>query len=245
MQVSTRTGGYMKTILLLFLGAVLSYFIGSLNSSIIMSRVLKKDDIRKSGSGNAGATNMVRTYGRAYGVLAFVLDFLKVVLAYCLVWLIFSRVDSGVFEKYEYFFKVTTGFFCFLGHIYPCFFGFRGGKGITVCAAMICVLDWRLFVLGATLFFVVVFITKYISFSSVLFAIVYPVCTFFLFDKEFSFLQHYIVSKNTFGEEETLYRLLALAIAIVFSIIVLYKHRENIRRLLKGEENKIGSHKKD
>ena len=157
----------MKTIILLIICAVFSYLIGSLNSSIIMSRVLKNDDIRESGSGNAGATNMVRTYGRAYGILAFVLDFLKVIIAYLIVWLIFSKVDGAIFEKYEYFFKVTSGFFCFIGHIYPCFFGFRGGKGITVCAAMICVLDWRLFIMGATLFFIVAFITKYISFSSI------------------------------------------------------------------------------
>ena len=235
----------MKTVVLLLIGAVISYLIGSLNSSIIMSRVLKKDDIRESGSGNAGATNMVRTYGKAYGVLAFVLDFVKVIVAYLIVWLIFSRVDADIFSKYEYFFKVVTGFFCFIGHIYPCFFGFRGGKGITVCAAMICLLDWRLFILGAILFFAIVFITKYISFSSILFGIVYPVCTFFLFDKEFSIINRYIEPKNSFGEQEMTLRIVATVIAAVFSAIVLYKHRENIQRLIKGEENKIGSHKKD
>ena len=233
----------MKTVLFLLLCAVISYLIGSLNSSIIMSRVLMKDDIRDSGSGNAGATNMVRTYGRFYGVLSFVLDFLKVLIAYLIVWLIFSRVDAAMFERYEYFFKVTVGFFCFIGHIYPCFFGFRGGKGITVCAAVVCLLDWRLFIIGTLLFFALVFVTKYISLSSIAFAVVYPVCTFFLFDRDFSFIKHYIVPKNSFGAEEMKYRLIALVIAIVFSVIVLIKHRENIKRLMKGEENKIGSHK--
>ena len=235
----------MKTVLLLLISAVLSYVIGSLNSSVIISRVIKKDDIRNSGSGNAGATNMVRTYGRIWGILAFVLDFLKVLLAYLIVWAIFSNVDAAIFEKYEYFFKVITGFFCFIGHIYPCFFGFKGGKGITVCAAMICLLDWRMFILGFILFFAIVFITKYISFSSILFAVVYPVCTYILFDKEYNFIEHYIKSKNTFGEDEIKFRLIALAISIVFSVIVLIKHRENIKRLLKGEENKIGSKKKN
>lgn len=234
----------MKTVLFIILGAVISYLIGSLNSSIIMSRVLKKDDIRNSGSGNAGATNMVRTYGRAYGVLAFVLDFIKVIAAYYIVYLIFRSFDAAGVEKYEYFFKVVSGFFCFIGHIYPCFFGFKGGKGVTVCAAMICLLDWRMFVLGLILFFAIVFITKYISFSSILFAVVYPICTFFLFDKDFSFIHHYIRAKNSFGENEMTLRLIALAISIVFSVIVLIKHRENIKRLIKGEENKIGSHKK-
>ncbi len=234
----------MKTVILLLLGAVISYLIGSLNSSIIMSRVLKKDDIRESGSGNAGATNMVRTYGRFYGVLSFVLDFVKVAVAYLIVWLIFSRVDGDIFNKYEYFFKVTVGFFCFIGHIYPCFFGFRGGKGITVCAAMICILDWRLFIIGLVLFFALVFVTKYISLSSIVFAVVYPICTFFLFDKDFSFIKHYIVSKNTFGDGEMKFRLFALLIALAFSVIVLVKHKENIKRLVSGEENKIGSHKK-
>ena len=234
----------MKITILLIISAIISYLIGSLNSSIIMSRVLKKDDIRNSGSGNAGATNMVRTYGKAYGVLAFVLDFVKVILAYLIVWAIFSKVDGALFDKYTYFFKVVVGFFCFIGHIYPCFFGFKGGKGVTVCAAMICLLDWRMFVLGFVLFFAIVFITKYISFSSILFAIVYPVCTFILFDKEYSFIHHYIRAKNSFGADEMKYRLAALAISIVFSTIVLIKHRDNIKRLLKGEENKIGSKKK-
>ncbi len=234
----------MNLSILLLIGAVISYLIGSLNSSIIMSKLMNKGDIRESGSGNAGATNMVRTYGRAYGVLAFMLDFLKVILAYLIVWLIFSRIDAALFDKYEYFFKVVTGFFCFIGHIYPCWFGFRGGKGITVCAAMICLLDWRLFIIGAILFFAIVFITKYISFSSILFAVVYPVCTFFLFDKEFSIIHHYIVPKNSFGEQEMTLRIVAVIIAVIFSVIVLIKHRENIKRLIKGEENKIGSHKK-
>ena len=235
----------MKTIILLLISAVISYLIGSLNSSIIMSRVLKKDDIRNSGSGNAGATNMVRTYGKVYGVAAFILDFLKVIAAYLIVWAIFSKVDGALFAQYEYFFKVITGFFCFIGHIFPCFFGFRGGKGITVCAAMICLLDWRLFLIGLVLFFAIVFITQYISFSSILFAVIYPVCTFFLFDKEFSIIHHYIRAKNSFGENEMQLRLAALAISIVFSIIVLIKHKDNIKRLLKGEENKIGSRKKE
>ena len=235
----------MKTVILLLISAVISYLIGSLNSSIIMSKVLKKDDIRNSGSGNAGATNMVRTYGRAYGVAAFILDFLKVIAAYFIVMAIFSRVDSAVFEKYEYFFKVITGFFCFIGHIYPCFFGFKGGKGVTVCAAMICLLDWRMFVIGLVLFFAIVFITRYISFSSILFAVVYPIFTFFLFDKKYTFFPPSITLKNTFGEDEMTYRMIALAISILFSAIVLIKHKDNIKRLLKGEENKIGSHKKD
>ena len=235
----------MQTVIIFILGAVISYLIGSLNSSIIMSRVLKKDDIRNSGSGNAGATNMVRTYGRAYGVLAFVLDFLKVILAYYIVFLLFKGFDPAGVLKYQYFIKVVSGFFCFIGHIYPCFFGFKGGKGVTVCAAMICLLDWRMFVLGFILFFAIVFITKYISFSSILFAVVYPICTYILFDKEYSFINHYIRAKNTFGANEMKLRLVALAISIVFSVIVLLKHRENIKRLIKGEENKIGSHKKE
>ena len=108
---------------------------------------------------------------------------------------------------------------------------------------MICTLDWRLFIMGATLFFAVVFITKYISFSSIAFAVVYPICTFFLFDREFSIIHHYIVPKNTFGAEEMKYRIIAVIIAVIFSVIVLIKHRENIKRLIKGEENKIGSKK--
>ncbi|MBQ7203922.1 MAG: glycerol-3-phosphate 1-O-acyltransferase PlsY [Eubacterium sp.] len=234
----------MKAFFLLLICAVISYLIGSLNSSIIVSRFIKKDDIRQSGSGNAGATNMVRTYGKFWGVLAFVLDFLKVIIAYLIVWLIFSNVEPAIFEKYVYFFKVITGFFCFIGHIYPCFFGFKGGKGITVCAALVCILDWRLFIIGAALFFALVFITKYISLSSIAFAFVYPICTFFLFDRKFSIFQHYIVSNNTFGEDDMTYRLIATAIAVLFSVIVLIKHKDNIKRLLKGEENKIGSKKK-
>lgn len=206
---------------------VIGYLIGSCNTSIIISKCLKKSDVRKSGSGNAGASNMVRTYGIKYGVITFVADFFKVVVAFFIARALFLAFQPEFYETYSYFVKVIVSLFCFIGHIYPCFFGFKGGKGITVCAGMIFIIDWRMFIFGATLFLVVMAISKYISLSSVLFALSYPLFTLFLFDK------------SGYGDNGTKFKVLAVILSAVFSVFVTLKHKENIVRLKNGTENRF------
>ena len=134
-----------KMILLLIFVAVISYFIGSINCSILISKFFKKD-VRESGSGNAGATNMLRTFGPAIGVITMLGDFLKT-----LVPLLITRF---VFKDEAYWQAVVAfaGFFCSMGHAFPIYFGFRGGKAVTVVAMVYLIVDWRVFLIAVLLF---------------------------------------------------------------------------------------------
>lgn len=209
---------------MLIIIAVLSYLLGSLNFSIIVSRALAKKDIRESGSGNAGATNMLRTYGKKFAVFTMLGDILKVALAIVISFLIlktpleflFSRpadADSVARIMLE---KEFAGFFCVLGHIFPLFFKFKGGKGVAACTGMVLLVDWRIALILFVIFAILVLLTKWISLGSITIAVMYPIliCAFYK-------------------------SVLLTLIAVMFALIVIVAHRENIKRLIKGTENKI------
>ncbi len=142
----------------LILGAVLSYLLGSLNFGIILSRKFQKEDVRTHGSGNAGSTNMLRNYGKLPAVATILGDMAKVAVAILLVRLL---VGNELYAQQPIFIKSFAGLFCVLGHIFPCFFRFKGGKGVATCGGMV--------------FIVAALITKWVSLGSILMAILYPV----------------------------------------------------------------------
>ena len=193
------------------------YLIGSLNYSIIYSRVFMNTDVRKRGSGNAGSTNMMRTYGWKAGVITLCTDFLKAFLVTLGAWAIFvincpDWTQSGV---------AAAGLSCAIGHCFPAFFGFRGGKGVAVGAIMSLMVDWRCFLVIIATFLVFVAITRYVSLGSMCGALAFPISLAFFID--LSSVQNII----TFG----------CACCVAALIIVL--HRKNIQRLFKGTESKI------
>lgn len=204
--------------------AIISYLLGSLNFSIILSRSLTKKDIRESGSGNAGATNMLRTYGKKYAALTMLGDVFKVFIAVAIAFAIlqvdfkylfvFPR-DAGE-QTILVFQKEFAGFFCLLGHIFPCFFKFKGGKGMAACTGMVIMVDWRIALILFIVFAAIVAISKMISLGSVTIAVLFPVLITCFY-------------KNLF----------LTLIAVLFAVIVIIAHRENIKRLIKGTENKI------
>lgn len=204
--------------------AIISYLLGSLNFSIILSRSLTKKDIRESGSGNAGATNMLRTYGKKYAALTMLGDIFKVFIAVAIAFAIlqvdfkylfvFPR-DAGE-QTVLVFQKEFAGFFCLLGHIFPCFFKFKGGKGMAACTGMVIMVDWRIALILFIIFAAIVAISKMISFGSVTIVVLFPVLITCFY-------------KNLF----------LTLIAVLFAVIVITAHRENIKRLIKGTENKI------
>ena len=118
----------------LILGAVLSYLLGSLNFGIILSRKFQKEDVRTHGSGNAGSTNMLRNYGKLPAVATILGDMAKVAVAILLVRLL---VGNDLYAQQPIFIKSFAGLFCVLGHIFPCFFRFKGGKGVATCGGMV------------------------------------------------------------------------------------------------------------
>ena len=204
--------------------AVIAYLLGSLNFSIILSEVVKKKDIRDSGSGNAGATNMLRTYGKKAAVGTMIGDILKVALGIIIACAIldvpmkyiFSNPADAAEIQRVMLYKEFAGLFCVLGHIFPLYFKFKGGKGVAACTGMVIIVDWRIALILFVIFIGVILISKWISLGSIVIALLYPVLIF-------AFYKNFILA----------------AVALLFTAIVIVAHRENIKRLAKGTENKI------
>ena len=205
--------------------AILSYLLGSLNFGVILSNTVKKEDVRDSGSGNAGTTNMMRTYGKTLGLLTIAGDILKVMVA---IWIAFKIMDveelkttlDNASDYPQVVLKSFAGLFAVLGHIFPCFFKFKGGKGVATSGGMVIIIDWRIALILLVIFALTILITKYVSLGSILMAVFYPVFIG-IFYKD----------------------IILVLIATVFTIIVVVAHRENVKRLINHTENKIG-HKK-
>lgn len=211
--------------------AIISYLLGSLNFGVILSKS-KQDDVRKYGSGNAGTTNMLRNYGKGYAVMTIAGDMAKVAVSILVSFFILSffKIDISSIEFSSNIFadidnkmlvKSFSGFFCVLGHIFPCFFKFKGGKGVATAGGMVFMIDWRIALILLAIFFVVVIITKYVSLGSLIMAVLYPVFIF-IFHKS----------------------IVLTVIAAVFTLVVVIAHRENIKKLLNHTESKITDKKK-
>ena len=205
--------------------AILSYLLGSLNFGVILSNTVKKEDVRDSGSGNAGTTNMMRTYGKTLGLLTIAGDILKVMVA---IWIAFKIMDveelkvtlDNASDYPQVVLKSFAGLFAVLGHIFPCFFKFKGGKGVATSGGMVIMIDWRIALILLVVFALTILITKYVSLGSILMAVFYPVFIG-IFYKD----------------------IILVLIATVFTIIVVVAHRENVKRLINHTENKIGQKK--
>lgn len=198
--------------------AIISYLLGSVNFSIILSRKIENEDIRESGSGNAGSTNMLRTYGKGIAIATMIGDMLKVAVAIGIAHLIFG---NELYSKNEILIKSFAGFFCVLGHIFPVFFKFKGGKGVATAGGMVLLIDWRIGLILLAIFLITVAITRWVSLGSIIMAALYPVLT-------------YIFYKD----------LILTVIAVVFAVIIIYKHKSNIKKIVNGTENKLSFGKK-
>ncbi len=215
--------------LYVILGTIIGYLFGSISVSVIISKIAFKSDVREHGSGNAGATNMARVYGISGGLLVLLGDFLKTIIA-CAIALLICE------EKYEEFCLMATGIGCVLGHAYPIFFGFKGGKGVTVGAAVALMIDWKVLSFIVIVFVVTFILTHIVSISSVMGAIglmaITTVC--------------YILNLCGVGFEYFAnFTLQRLCLGVVASVISIWLHRGNILRLLRGEEKKFTFKKKD
>ena len=158
--------------------AVVGYFVGSLNYSIIVSRIFTDSDIRSKGSGNAGSTNMMRNHGWKAGVLTLCVDFMKTFAVCNGAWSIFILTNP----EYAQTASAIAGFFCALGHCFPVFFGFRGGKGVAVGGLTILMIDWRCFIVTILLFLIFAALFRYVSLGSIMGALSFPVSLPFFID---------------------------------------------------------------
>ena len=214
----TGVGGTVASVWLMLAGIVLCmvvpYLLGSINPAIIFSNKKYRDDLRNHGSGNAGATNTLRVYGVKMGFLIFFLDMLKAVLAILFGALILTRELGGA----------VAGLFVILGHSYPIFYRFKGGKGVSCLAGVILMLSPISFVILILLFVAIVAMTRFVSLGSIMCAFLYPIVNSAFYPQN---------GMITFT-------------GVCIMLLVIFFHRENIKRLMNGTESKLsfGSKKK-
>lgn len=192
------------------LTALLSYLLGNLNGAILLSRLVEKDDVRRHGSGNAGFTNFFRNYGKATSLLVILIDGAKTALSCLLGAFLLGKYGLGTEGM------LLGGLCATLGHDFPAFLGFRGGKGI-VCGFMTAlVTDWRIGLILLALFAVTYLSTKYVSLASLLCAV------------------SFLVLFPLFYPGKSL----VILLSAVMALLAIFLHRENLKRLLKGQERK-------
>ncbi len=216
---------------------IAAYLLGSINTAVIVTGIATKgkQDIREMGSGNAGFTNVLRSVGKVPAILTIVFDFLKSVIAVLIGGILFAVVFTGSkdIDGIVVIGKYLCGFFCILGHSFPVYFHFKGGKGIVSAAGMMLVADWRVFVIILTTFLIVFIFSKIISLASITCACLFPVYTFIL-----TFFIDYMNFSYTVS-----YVVLCTLAAFFIGLFVVIKHSSNIKRLLAGEEKKITAKK--
>ena len=206
-------GGWMA--LVMAGTAIISYFLGCSNGAVIISKYILHDDVRTHGSGNAGLTNFHRVFGGGLTFAVILIDVLKAVIAILFSMWAFSSLDMVTLGKY------WAGLFCLLGHMFPCMFQFKGGKGILSGGTIAIMIDWRIALVVWGGFIILVALTRFVSLGSCWAGASFPFATWFVY-----------------------HDLLILSLAVIIGGLILWKHRANIGRLLHGTESKLTFHKK-
>ncbi|MBE6536624.1 MAG: glycerol-3-phosphate 1-O-acyltransferase PlsY [Ruminococcaceae bacterium] len=220
----------LLTVSFAFIAMAAGYLLGSINSAIVISKVLYKDDIRKYGSGNAGLTNMLRTYGKKAAGLTLLGDILKTALAIVIGSILggfgyLGGISLGTYAC-DLPLNYMAGFFAVIGHILPIYYGFKGGKGVLCTSTMALILTPIEFSILLLVFILIVWWSKYVSLGSVTVAVLYPI----------------IVSghiKVIFNGTDIKQNGVMALITIVLAIIIVYCHRGNLQRISDGTERKL------
>ncbi len=198
--------------------AIIAYLIGSINFSVIFSKKMAGFDVREKGSGNAGTTNMLRSVGKKAAAITLICDILKGVVAILIAMFIawaFKVENASLLVQ-------IAGIAVVLGHTFPIFFGFKGGKGVATSLGILIMSNWQIGLICLVFGVVLIALTRMVSLGSCAAAVLFPVLTLFI-------NEHYIVSQ---GSSYLIY-------SIILAVIVLFNHRSNIKRILSGKENKI------
>ena len=199
--------------------AAAAYFLGCFNGAVIVSKYILRNDIRNHGSGNAGLTNFYRVFGGGLTFVVILCDVIKAILAVLIGTLVIGMVTGGwmgpVLGKY------WAGLFCLLGHMFPCMFHFKGGKGILSGGTIALMLDWRVALVVWGGFLILAVLTKWVSLGSIWAGASFPFATWFVYQD-----------------------LLLLVLAIIIGGLIVWKHRGNLKRILSGTESKFSLHKK-
>ncbi len=202
--------------------AIIAYLIGSINFSVIISKKVAGFDVREKGSGNAGTTNMLRAVGKKAAAVTLICDVLKGVVAIGIA-IILGNIVKDI--NRELLIQVA-GIAVVLGHTFPVFFGFKGGKGVATSLGILLLSNWQIGLICLVFGIVLIILTRMVSLGSCTAAVLFPVLTLFIND-------HYtVLTEGKSGSTYFIY-------SVILAIIVLYNHRSNIKRILSGTENKI------
>lgn len=207
--------------------AIVAYLLGSVNFSVIISKKIAGFDVREKGSGNAGSTNVLRTVGKKAAVLTLICDILKGIVAILIgviIGKIFKNIDRELITQ-------IAGIAVVLGHTFPIFFKFKGGKGVATSLGVLLMSNWQIGLICLVFALVLMILTKMVSLGSCGAAVLFPVLTLFINEN------YTVLTDGKNGKVYFIY-------SIILAAIVLYNHRTNIKRMLDGTENKLNFSKK-
>lgn len=204
--------------------AVIAYLIGSINFSVIISKRVAGYDVREKGSGNAGTTNMLRNIGKEAAVVTLVCDILKGVVAIIIALIVGKLIKD--FNNTQYLVQIAA-VMVVIGHTFPIFFGFKGGKGVATSLGVLLLINWKIGLICLVFALVLMAVTRMVSLGSISAAVLFPILILFI-DKNPD-TAHFIT------EETKGY----FIFSIILALIVCFNHRENIKRIISGNENKV------
>lgn len=196
--------------------ALVAYLIGSISFSVIFTKKIAGFDVREKGSKNAGSTNVLRTAGKGVAALTLICDILKGIVA------VLFAIGIGKIDDYEHieYLVQLAALMVVLGHTFPVFFRFKGGKGVATSLGIVLLVNWQIGLICLVFALILIVLTRMVSLGSVAAAILFPVLTMFI-------TENYLVPGD--------YRIFG----ILLGVFICFNHRSNIKRLLKGEENKL------
>lgn len=203
------------------------YLLGSMNSAIVVCKTLQGKDIREYGSNNAGLTNVLRVFGKPTAIVTLIVDLIKGVAAVLICKYVAIGFDVEFFGN-PLFISYLAGVFVIIGHVFPLYYGFRGGKGVLLTATTLLAIDPLTWFFAMLVFFAIVALSRYVSLASMLAAISYPIIT---------------------GITQTMrdydHVLMNVFCTSFIALLIVVKHHANISRLIHGTENRLGSKPKD
>lgn len=200
--------------------AIIAYLLGSISFSVIISKKMAGFDVREKGSGNAGSTNVLRTVGKKAAAITLVCDILKGVVA-ILIALLAGKIVQGLDNALL---VQLAGVFVIIGHTFPIFFKFKGGKGIATSLGVLLMINWQIGLICLVFALILMALTKMVSVGSIAAAILFPVLVLFI-------NQNYIVADSNNWSY--------LIFSIIIAVLVIFNHRENLKRIFTGKENKL------
>lgn len=204
--------------------SIIAYLLGSISFSVIISKKIAGFDVREKGSGNAGTTNVLRTVGKKASIITLICDILKGIIAILIAYIV-GLIMKDIINRALL--VQLAAIFAIIGHTFPIFFGFKGGKGVATSLGVLVLINWNIGLICLVFALVIMALTKMVSLGSILAAILFPILVLFMPHGSYLVDGNYII------------------FSIILALIVVFNHRTNLKRLLQGNENKLSFKKEN